>query len=378
MSKNWRQVPRRGSVVEDASIISLAAGPDPGCRPTKLILDGRPVVHYSRPRLYLDRNAWESLPPEGILALRVRQKQQPHLTLAMTRLELEATFGEVRQTESWKRYRCYHFPKLPPAVDAYRVGADAVEPARRLVNLSPDLNRREWAQALAQTAGLPAESTEYLERVQYWRALYRPKQVRILLLAESHAAEMPGDRKITVNNAGFVRSLYCPGYGESTACSSLPVSNSGTPIWMLFSEIALVLAGLPRYRGTDPAERLKYKRDILNVLQGAGIWLEDACVAGIYASGSGRRFRGAFYRETLRESYQNFVWPGVAGEPLAQVWTLGRATVAPALSGLPGIDLKRVLPMPGWRVEAFRGVAKKAAKSMLEALQTRSYVAGAS
>lgn len=76
---------------------------------------------YTRTRLLLDRAAWESLPSDGVLLLRIRPRGGQPFALALTRAELEETFGEVRETGSWDEVRCYHFAKLPPAAEAFRV-----------------------------------------------------------------------------------------------------------------------------------------------------------------------------------------------------------------------------------------------------------------
>lgn len=382
MAKNWRDIPHRGSVTEDPAIMALAGGPDPGREPVKTIVNGRAVFHYSKTRLHLDRKAWEALPPNGILAIRIEPRGKAPFTLALTRQELEATFGEVRKTNAWNTDRGYQFPKLPPAAEAFRVCplySDLSEPK---LDFPKDLSAVEWAQALAERAGAKPESREYLERVSIWRQLYRPKSVKILLLGESHSAEAAGDLAVRVNHssfgsAGYVRLIYCPGYGESRICSAIPKPNAGTPFWALFAEIARALTGLRRYVGSDPASRLDWKLEVLEILRDHGIWLEDAMVAGVYEPGQGRRYQGALYRDAIRESFHRFVLPAVAGEPILQTWTLGRTSVAPALAGLPLVDMKRVLPLPGWQAAGFQVMARKAAQEIAEALKSRAFKAGA-
>jgi hypothetical protein len=91
---------------------------------------GRAFVHYARTRLYLDRSAWEELrQPDDVLVQRIAPSDAPAFTIALTRAELERVFGEVRQTRSWETVRCYHFPRLPPAVAAFRVSVPRSSPA---------------------------------------------------------------------------------------------------------------------------------------------------------------------------------------------------------------------------------------------------------
>ncbi len=94
-----------------------------GVRPQHRDVDGLAIVTYSRPRVYLDREAWEMLPAGGVLLMRVRPSGGERYALALTLDELERTFGEVKLTRSWQDARCYHFPTEPPAARAFRVRA---------------------------------------------------------------------------------------------------------------------------------------------------------------------------------------------------------------------------------------------------------------
>ena len=121
MAKPWQTTPPRGSATALPAVRALAQGHDPGTSPTRLTIDGRVYVTSSRTRLYLDREAWEMLPANGVLVQRIRPSGRPHFTIALTRDELEAVFGSVRSTKSWQTVRCYHFKQLPPAVWSFRV-----------------------------------------------------------------------------------------------------------------------------------------------------------------------------------------------------------------------------------------------------------------
>ena len=124
VAKEWQSRPPRGVAVDLPKVRALAAGPQPGVTPRVHREGGRVYVHYGRTRLYLDRNAWEALPgPDDVLVQRIAPSDAPAFTIALTRAELERTFGEVRQTRSWDTVRCYHFPTLPPAVASFRVAS---------------------------------------------------------------------------------------------------------------------------------------------------------------------------------------------------------------------------------------------------------------
>jgi hypothetical protein len=91
----------------------------------KRVVDGLTIVTYSRPRVYLDRDAWEALPRDGVLLMHVRPTGGIRFALAFSSQELERTFGEVRDSKSWREQRCYHFPNDPLAVRAFLIGGAA-------------------------------------------------------------------------------------------------------------------------------------------------------------------------------------------------------------------------------------------------------------
>lgn len=202
-----------------------------------------------------------------------------------------------------------------------------------------------WAKHWAAEAGVEPETKEYLGHVLDWRQAWRPSQVRILLLAESHVAEMVSDRQVRVvtsgNGAeslprGFCRLVYCLGYGEDHLCTPTPLRNAGTrQFWDIFGQLAWGMGVLQprRTECRDSEKRISWKMGTLLGLRDAGVWLQDASVAAFYRPGGERPFDGARYRRMLRESWNEFVWPSVAQEPIEQIWVLGSG-VRDALGGL--------------------------------------------
>lgn len=212
------------------------------------------------------------------------------------------------------------------------------------------LNGRGWFDHL----NTPGESGAYLTAVEAWRDAWRPARVKVLLLAESHAAESPGDARVRVHipssaqverelPAVYVRLVYCLGYGDNRVCSPAPtVRNTGnSDFWDLFERIA---NSGPCHSGQPlPGQELARKVAILERLADRGIWLEDASPVGIYQAGGGTLTTDRRTVDSIeRQGYPNYVWPGVAADAPEQVWVIGR-TVARALRGLPGIRSDRVL-----------------------------------
>lgn len=213
-----------------------------------------------------------------------------------------------------------------------------------------------WAEKQANMAQVPVESAGYLACVASWRSAWRPKRVRVLLVAESHVAEMPGDASVKIDLPAwcppgfppcYCRLVYCLGYGENEVCSPIPRPNFGTwQYWDIFGQLARGKGHLqPRKRQTSLAERLQWKLGTLKRLREKGVWLVDASIVAVVSPSQGRLYRGNTYRLMLRESWSHLVWPTIEHEPLEQVWVIGKR-VGEALFGLPGIDPSRVIPQP--------------------------------
>jgi len=114
-------------MVEHPTVVAAARIWDSNRHPRLTERSGLPIVSYCRTRVYLDRDAWEMLPPDGVLLMRVQPADAPRFVLALTADELEEAFGEVRATASWRDARCYHFPSEPPAARAFVVNVDGSE-----------------------------------------------------------------------------------------------------------------------------------------------------------------------------------------------------------------------------------------------------------
>lgn len=361
MTKPWRFEQQRGDAVDLPQVRALAAGPDPGNSPKILREGGRVFAHYRRSRLHLDRSAWESLPSaQDVLVLRIAADGEAPFTIAMTRAELDRVFGEVRLTESWETVRYYSFPKLPPAVAAFRVGATAT--AEVGTNRAAPATLRRPAPFVQAAESRPErspvaevqESPAYLASVAAWRNAWRPDRVRVLLIAESHVREVDGDASVRVDVPDFHRSLpssfcrliYCLGYGESELCSPAPLSNAGT--WQFWDILGSIAGGsqprMPRKGESTLEQRLRWKVAVLEWLRKQGVWLVDASVSAIYAPG-GTRNEVLAKQESVRTSFVERVWPHVAQEPIEQTWIIGHG-VRDALRGLPAVERARAIVQP--------------------------------
>jgi hypothetical protein len=290
--RRWATRPAKRRMVEHPTVVAAARIWDSNRHPRLTDRSGVRIVSYCRTRVYLDRGAWEMLPPDGVLLMRVEPSDAPRFVLALTADELEKVFGEVRATASWRDARCYHFPTEPPAAHAFVVKVDGIEtasadrdtdgPTLRAIpattprarpvvhdsapatgqSAAPSEAQRasfqEWAAAWYARLGARQESASYLQAVAAWRDAWRPERVRLVLLAESHVGEHPGDSRIAVMPMRwvgrslpdrYVRLIYCLGYGESSICTrrnpTPGLRSSGT------SSVRLLLVS-PRQERANP------------------------------------------------------------------------------------------------------------------------------
>lgn len=146
------------------------------------------------------------------------------------------------------------------------------------------------------------EPFEALERAEAHRAFWRPANVRVVLLAESHVFTGSSDLERRIARlpgapAGvpmsFVRLVYCLVYGENDILDRRITEprNGGTPqYWGIF---ASCVDGLPRsgdFRATLGSSvpshvRVSNKLALLARLRDAGVWLLDASPAALYGPG---------------------------------------------------------------------------------------------
>jgi hypothetical protein len=141
-----------------------------------------------------------------------------------------------------------------------------------------------------------------IEPIEVWRCAedhrvyWRPKKVRTILLAESHVFTSAEENKRIISypdnlniNAprGFLRLVYCLGYGENDLVDQPIHKNPGTPhFWKIFysclNRIRSNKDFTPILRCTSFRDRIRNKVLILKRLNKRGVWLVDACMAALY------------------------------------------------------------------------------------------------
>ena len=186
-----------------------------------------------------------------------------------------------------------------------------------------------WEAVRAQMSRLRlpwgTETAEVMAAVAAHRAYWRPAEVRVLVLSESHVmtreAELQASVPLEVFGHGqaplpFVRLLYCLGYGERDLVNGRVHPNWGTPqFWKLLAAAVdpVVVAQVVERTQPDFMVRLAAKLRVLQALKERGVWLLDACPVALYAASQPKprmallaqameRAWAAYTREAVREA----------------------------------------------------------------------------
>ena len=180
------------------------------------------------------------------------------------------------------------------------------------------------------------ESFDVVKLARSYYSYWRPEQVKVILLAESHAhtdkerafGGPSFNGKILKDSAyhgpcNFISLVYCLAYGENK--SLIPFMNDKTnkgttQFWTLFASISRGVDHVAQCNGkkaTDFAspfaadilkgggltfeDRLRAKLDILNDLKKRGIWLLDVSIFGWYISQPQKYKRSSISLEIHRQ-----------------------------------------------------------------------------
>lgn len=162
--------------------------------------------------------------------------------------------------------------------DAYGKGADLI---------------RQWGREF----DWEPESFETVLSIERHRWCWRPEQVRLILVAESHVYTPCKERELLIEDCPelaslestqipreYVKLVYCLAYGERELLRSRggEFRSSGTiQYWDLFGKLT-GRKKQPRRSESSMRARLEWKIGTLKELRNRGIWLLDSSLHAIY------------------------------------------------------------------------------------------------
>lgn len=169
--------------------------------------------------------------------------------------------------------------------------------------MSPNRELERCYERARQHLGDGAEPFSVVEAGEKHRQFWRPTDVRVLLLAESHVytkadecVHMKGAARFDLEGVpeNFIRLVYCLGYGESSYVGAPIAGNMGTwQYWLIFSSCINSQGTLPfksvlKRNSPNSEDRLRTKIQLLKRLKTMGVWLVDSSVLALYTPGGGK------------------------------------------------------------------------------------------
>ncbi len=200
------------------------------------------------------------------------------------------------------------------------------EGAKLLLNCPPPRrSANDWQQYIPE----PFETALSVEEHRWF---WRPKQIKFVLLAESHVYTDADDLKCKIvydkldpslqkSPRQFVRLVYCLGYGNDQILDRVPEqNNSGTKeYWELLGRCA------GTWNRSDYSMPSKIRT--LEILKEKGIWLADASIHACMNPRLNKpwrniatRFKNTLYRELINLSW-DYVRPTI--EQAKEIWYVG-------------------------------------------------------
>ncbi len=208
-----------------------------------------------------------------------------------------------------------------------------------------------------------AEAEAVAIQAERHRWFWRPKNPKLLLVAESHVFTTAEDLAIRIDNTKlrpfskpgaipppneYVRLVYCLGYGEPEILANPPDGhrNPGTQnYWDIFGRITGRLPQ-PLQRNEDLDQRLPWNIETLRQMCRQGVWLLDASVHAIYL-GYGDRLPPATQRILHRQWWEGYGRCVIEGCHGARIWVIGK-TVHKCLQSLPQWECRGWIYQPNY------------------------------
>jgi hypothetical protein len=248
----------------------------------------------------------------------------------------------------------------------------APESYKKLDSISERRNQMdtvlECHSRLAALLGAGAESVAVLRRAEEHRRYWRPARVKVVLLAESHVYTTLEELARTISlpasapadlPRGFVRLVYCLGYGENRLLNRSIESpaNSGTPqFWKIFYSCVNPVATNSDFASiqatTSPAQRISNKILLLKTLQERGVWLLDASLAALYLPGR-PKIDPRILEACLQVGWDHHVRGLVEAAAPSNVVCIGKGVARALRNRLADIGVAvTVVPQPNARLSA--------------------------
>lgn len=200
---------------------------------------------------------------------------------------------------------------------------------------------------IAIIMGSDIESYSSVELVERYRRFWKPHEVKIILLAESHVfttdevrdSELKKIEELSAYPSAYARFVYCLAYGESDLLQdTISFPNSGTPqFWKILYSCANQVTSNSCFNSvqkstTGTESRIQNKINLLLRLKEQGIWLVDISIVALY--NKGKKPRSKIMSNCMKASWENYTRDIVNEAKPSHVIIIGKG-VASIITDLP-------------------------------------------
>jgi hypothetical protein len=186
------------------------------------------------------------------------------------------------------------------------------------VNLDNYSALQQCYERLKKVVNGPLESFEIVREVQKYREYWKPDNVKLVLLAESHVFTTEEELQSEVDTSAldlqdypnrFVRFVYCLGYGENSLLNQTIANNPGSrSFWKIFLACCNPIKSNddfhPVMKTKSGNKTLPNKVHLLNEIKQRGIWLLDASIIGVNGD---HRPPKRVYREVISICWEYYI-----------------------------------------------------------------------
>lgn len=209
---------------------------------------------------------------------------------------------------------------------------------------------RDCYNQIQKILGQDTEPYESVALVEQYRQYWKPDNVRIILLAESHVFTTQSDRSISVPKIAnlpeypteYAKFVYCLAYGEKNLTNNrLHPKRDGTPqFWKIFyscnNHVKDINDFNPILSRTKYEQRLKNKIALLLSLKQRGIWLVDSSIVALYKNGKKPENKNML--SAIKKSWECYTSDVIKDADPEHVICIGKG-VASVLDG----DLRKIM-----------------------------------
>ena len=193
---------------------------------------------------------------------------------------------------------------------------------------------------ISKESDFELESDEIIQNVHSLRNYWKPKKIKIMLLAESHVwtgeaeyrkkiSSVAINKKLKKYPLNYSRFIYCLGYGENKILEKEIQRNNGTPqFWKIFYSLFKNIStekenvNVLKTASRNIESRLENKINLLEKMKKNGIWLQDASPVALYKNGKKPPIK--IYKAILESSWNKYLLPQIKSEKPDLILIIGK------------------------------------------------------